>query len=471
MDPQSARLEPDWAIVTIAALVYSGDLILAVPGKKFDATGLKPLASAPMDELVHFKHLEPPKEWNIPALKALFELLGMTPGMALSITQGDDAPVAQLQQAIGETVKKVVLMQQALRDGLVFWEQDLMTDSTIATQNKTLESAKTFFESLQAYSTPGKLKNFPYTAQEVESYGTAIKALDTIAAIQQFVSDMGNQAAWLSNAKSLLPENHNPKVDNWIDRMTVLREDILTDILAQDFGKGKMNATAFHPKLSGLKKEYTTLYMDLHTKARLGINDDKRKAKLMTDPRLQTLQKLVGIEFMNKQQLHDFHNQLAPLKSCFSLTEKDLEKSPVCPHCNFRPSVEPPKGVGSLVLDKLDDDLDTLVSNWTQTLLDNLEDPTTRSHLDLLKLDEKQRVETFLNTRQLPDSLDNNFIHTIKQALSGLDRVGISMTDLQTILQKTGGPSTPDEMKKRFGDFVDTLTKGKDPAKVRIVLE
>ena len=153
------------------------------------------------------------------------------------------------------------------------------------------------------------------------------------------------------------------------------------------------------------------------------------------------------------------------------MTEQDLEKSPICPHCNFRPSVEQPKGAGKLVLDKLDDDLDTILSNWTQTLLDNLEDPITRSNLDLLKTDEKKSVDAFLSTRHLPDPLDNDFIQAVKQALSGLAKVRLSMTDLQTILQKTGGPSTPDEMKKRFGDFVDTLTKGKDPAKVRIVLE
>lgn len=257
--------------------------------------------------------------------------------------------------------------------------------------------------------------------------------------MQQFVSEMGNQAPWLSNARSVLPENHDPKVDNWIDRMTVLRKDILNDIQAQDFGKGKINTFAFHQKLSGLRKEYICIYMDLHTKARLGINDDKRKSKLMTDPRIQTLQKMAGIELMPRQQLNDFHNRLAPLKSCFSLTEQDLEKSPVCPHCNFRPSVEQPKGAGSLVLDKLDDDLDTILSNWAQTLLDYLEGPITRDNLDLLKIDERNSVDAFLSTRSLPDPLDNDFIHAVKQALSGLDRVNLSMTDLQTILQKTGG--------------------------------
>jgi hypothetical protein len=34
-----------------------------------------------------------------------------------------------------------------------------------------------------------------------------------------------------------------------------------------------------------------------------------------------------------------------------------------------------------------------------------------------------------------------------------------------------GSPATPAEMKKRFEEYVDQLTKGKEPGKVRIVLE
>ena len=471
MDQQSARLEPDWAVVTIAALVYSGDLILAIPGKKFDATTLKLLAATPMDDLIHFKHLEQPKEWNIPALKALFELLDMTPGMAQLVTQGDAAPVAQLQDAVSKTVKRIVLTQQTLREGLVFWEQDLTTDSTKSSQNKALESTKQFFESLQAYSTPGKLKNFQYNTQEVTSFKSSIKILATITAMQQFISDLGAQTAWLSTAKSVLPEGHDQKLDDWIDRVDVLRGDILNDLQSQDFSKGKINTSTFSQKLSALKKEFINTYMDLHTKARLGVNDDKRKAKLMNDSRIHTLQKLAGIELMPRQQLNDFHNKLAPLKSCFSMTENDLEKSPVCPHCNFRPSVEQPKGAGSQILDTLDDTLDDIIINWNQTLLDNLEDPITQGNLDLLKTDEKKAVDQFISSKQLPEPLNNDFIHSVKQALAGLKKVSIKLTDLQAALQKTGGPSTPDEMKKRFAEFVDTQTKGHDPGKVRIVLE
>jgi Family of unknown function (DUF6079) len=73
--PDRFRLEPEWLAVLLAALVHSGDLVLALPGRKFDAANVGQLAATPLDELVEFKHIERPKDWNIPALKALFELL------------------------------------------------------------------------------------------------------------------------------------------------------------------------------------------------------------------------------------------------------------------------------------------------------------------------------------------------------------------------------------------------------------
>ncbi len=44
------------------------------------------------------------------------------------------------------------------------------------------------------------------------------------------------------------------------------------------------------------------------------MNDDKCKASLLNDQRLQTLLKLAGIDLMPRQQLSDFQNRLAGLK-------------------------------------------------------------------------------------------------------------------------------------------------------------
>ena len=165
--PQTLRLEPEWTVVVLAALVYAGELVLAIPGKKFDATGLLLLAGTGVDELAQFKHIERPKDWNLPALKALFELVGLTPGMGQLVTQGKEEPVQQLQVAVTGAVERLVLAQQSLQTGLFFWGRSLLAEDEAQKLRAKLAGTKNFLESLQAYDSPGKLKNFRYDTQEV----------------------------------------------------------------------------------------------------------------------------------------------------------------------------------------------------------------------------------------------------------------------------------------------------------------
>jgi len=466
MDKDRQRLEPEWVAVVLAVLVYSGDLVLAIPGKKFDATGLPQLAGTGVDELTQFKHIERPKDWNLPALKALFELLGLTPGMAQLVTQGKEEPVQQLQKAISESVEKLVVLQQSLQSGLLFWGRNLLAEEEAQKLRTRLDETKSFLESLQAYSSPGKLKNFRYNAQEVTAHRDGINSLVEIESLQELVADLGSTASFLSTAEAVLPAEHE-----WVGKMKKARDEVLAQLADPD----KRGAATFRQqtqrKLADLKKAYVQTYLGMHTKARLGVNEDKRKTGLMGDERLKVLQKLSTIELMPRQHLSDFQNRLAGLKSCFALTEQELDASPVCPHCNYKPGAEPPTAPAGTVLDGLDDELDKLVANWTQTLLTNLEDPTTKGNLDLLKPEPKKLVNGFIKKRELPDDLGQDFIHALSEVLSGLQKVPVKTADLRAALLSGGSPATPAEMKKRFEEYLDELTKGKEPGKVRIVLE
>lgn len=466
MNPGSARLEPEWVVVILAALVYSGDIVLSIPGRKFDATGLQQLAATSLDELIRFKHLEQPKEWNLPALKALFELLGMSPGMAQLATQGKEEPIQNLQQEVNRTLKRIVMAQQILREGLHFWNYNMLSSSDMAAQTASMDAAKNFFESLQAYSTTGILKNFRYSAPEVLEQTNALKTLNDLDALRDFIVANGQTASWLSSAEAALPADHE-----WTDRMKAIRSDIMDSLQKSDLSDLASQSQAVGSKLQKLKKDYITVYIGLHTKARLGINDDKRKAALLNDARIQMLQKLANIDLMPRQQLQDFQNRLAGLRSCFELTEQNLEANPVCPHCSFRPSVETSSVNGYLLLDQLDGQLDEMVTSWTATILSNLEDPITQENISLLKEDDRKRIQDFIKSKELPQPLDNDFIQALSEVLSGLVKVAVKTADLQKALQTGSGPATPAELKKRFDDYLDNITRGKDQAKVRIVVE
>lgn len=466
MHPTGARLEPEWVAVILAALVYSGDLVLAIAGKKFDATGLQALAATELEELTNFKHLEQPKDWNIPAIQALFELLGLPPGNAQLVAQGEDEPVKTLQQAVENIVQRLVRAQQTLRDGLPFWGQDLLALPLLAEHTSGLDEAKNFFESLQVFSSPGKLKNFRYNASDVLAHEKTVKVLDTLDALREFAKTHSPTAAWYAPAEAALPAGHD-----WAERMKAVRQEVLDALKQADLAELSAQSRRTEAKLKALKKEYINAYIGLHTKARLGVQDDKRKASLLNDPRLQILQKLAGIDLMPRQQLTDYQNRLAGLKSCFALTEQELEASPTCPHCRFQPSRENETANAGALLNMLDEELDRMLENWTKNLLDNLADPITQDKLKLLSADKQACLNAFNQSKALPEPVDNNFVQALREVFSGLVRVVLKEADLWQALHLAEGSVAPAELKKRFEDYIDALAKGQNPDKVRIVME
>ena len=464
--PPTYRLEPEWVVVLLASLVYSGDLVLAIPGKKLDATDVSVLAATPVDELANFKHVERPKEWNIPALSAVFELLGLTPGMAQLVTQGENESVKALLKAVAFYVNRLVTAQQAIREGLHFWGKNLLDERADLNLSANLDAVKVFFESLQAYSSPGRLKNFRYDRHEVEAQQAGMNALREVESLGELVAAHGGTASFLSSAEAVLPPDHK-----WIARMKEARATMLAQILDPATRSTTEFRREMQRTLADLKKQYVRVYLDLHTRARLGVNDDARKSRLLNDERLKKIGALATIDLMPRRQLTDFQDRLAGVRSCFGLTEQDLVAAPECPHCGFRPATESIPARAGDVLSNLDDELDTILCGWTQTLLTNLGDPIISQQLALLDSAEGRLVSAFIESRTLPEDLDHSFVHGVHTLLSGLAKLVIVTADLRVALLDGGSPATIDEMRRRFGNYLDDRAKGKDPDKVRIVLE
>jgi len=464
--PEKFRLEPEWAVVLLASLVYSGDVVMTIPGTKFDATGLNTLATTSIDDLVKFKHIERPKDWNIPALKALFELMNLAPGLAVEVTQGNTAPVTQLHKTILELVEHLVLARQQLLNGIPFWGQNLFTEQEIQSMSETLDKAKMFVESLQAYNSPGKLKNLKHDADEIKAHRAVFDRLKEIQDLEAFTLEIGQYTQYLSMAEGYLPDD-----DPWAKKSRSLREQLLKDIRKPD----KRTSTRFKKttveKLNALKSEYAAAYMTLHKKARLNHSQDQSKSEIAKDYRVAQMQKLTAIDLLNRQQLIELQDRLGRLKTCFGLTERELDADPKCPHCNFWPSMEPTGISADATLQALRDDLNKMQKAWTQSLLSNLGDPVVQGNFNLLKPKQRKLIEGFMEEKELPDEIANDFLQALQEALSGLSKVPVRVEDIRAALFPDGGPATPTELKDRFEHFVAGLLKGKDAGKTRIVLE
>ncbi len=463
-DDGKMRLEPDWVMLTIACLVFSGEVVLAVTGDKIDSSKLNQLTDRALDDLTGFKHIERPKELNVTVLRELFELLKLPPGHAQLVSQGNEAPVVELQSTLTTLVNDLLMTQTQLASGLSLWTQNLLTEAEIKDSRSRLESLKTFAEKLSPYNTLGKLKNLRLTQEDIDTQKPNLASLDQLKSLLKLISDLSPLASYLAQAEMALPEG-NP----WVLQARNIRSKVVSDLTTH---RNYSQAHLVRQTLEKLKRDYLSAYIALHTKARLGVAEDRNKAGLIRDPRLAALTRLATIDLMPSGQLTQFQDKLGGLRSCYQLSEAQLNGSPICPDCQFKP-VNESLGFASAAnqLSDLDQRLDTLLTAWTQTLLDNLDDPIIQANLELLKSADRKLIDAFIARKSLPEPLSSDFITAVQEALSGLTKEVVKLTEVQIALLSGGSPATPEELKSRFDKFIDERTRGKEKNKLRFVVE
>lgn len=440
-------------MAVLGSLVYSGDIVLAITGDKIDSGKISLLLERALDEVKQFKHVEAPKEINVAVLRSLFELLGLPSGLAQMATQGKEEPVKELLDAVAKQVQRVLTVGTDLQNRLSFWGQSLLREEELRDWRTRLEALKGFLEGLSPYNTVGKLKNLRITQDDIDTQRKNLEVLASVEKLRDLVAELGTTAAYLSQAEMVLATNHA-----WVQQAQAARKDIL-DNLADD--RSALHASEYRQRLATLKKEYITAYVTQHSKARLGVVEDKTKTALRRDPRITILRALAGISLMPTGQLTAFEDKLDKLKSCASLVESELAASPVCPHCSFRPANEQGDLLpAATVLKTLDDELDRLLQGWQQTLLDNLDDPIIQANFELLKAAQRDLIKGFLASKALPDPVTPQFVATVQEALSGLEKIVVTSDDIKKALLTGGSPATPEDLRKRFEWFMNERCKG-----------
>jgi uncharacterized protein YaaR (DUF327 family) len=445
-------------------MVYSGETILSIPGKDFSATDLAELSTRSARDLTDFKHLKQPKDWNVPAIKALFELLDLAPGLAVKVTQNDNAAVVQLGTELNKWVEKLVLMKQEFGGGIPFWGTKLLKDDEVTEAAAKIDGAKQFLESLHAFNTPAKLKNFKYTQEEIEAHRPALERAKDIESLKAFADSISDYTSYLSNAQSVLEEGHS-----WCAQSKALKTDVCESVLRPENRSSADFRTKVLQKLKALKKEYIDIYLEAYRHSRLDLHLDKRKQAMLNDLKFIQLKTLASIPTMNVTQLTDIQDEFGKLRTGANITREDLEANPVAGE--FYPAMESPEGVSAEQrLNNLQQRIENTHSAWTNALLNEFEDPVTQDNLKLIDAKDRKQLEAFIAEKELPEDLGRDFVQAVQQALSGLSRVVVSPKSIQDALFPSGAATTIDDFKERFATYLDGLVKGQDRTKVRLVL-
>jgi hypothetical protein len=459
------RLEPEWLLVVLVALVASGDIVLVLPGnQRIDAGSLSETSRRSLRDLLAFRHIERPRDLPLAALLALFQLLGLVEGLVRDPNQRDEG-VRQLQQAVEQELEHTLQTQRLVGQGLVLWNSAVLEGTWLDEVQRTLAKYKEFLETLRPYNTVGKLKNVRVTAEEIEAQQAVRQLQSELHAFAALLQDLQPLTAYLTTAQEVLPVGHAFR--SRVQSVQAEQLALLRDPQRRAESGLRMR---LQQELNTLKQEYTDLYLALHQAIRLNTTQDDRKKQLLQHPHLTHLRTLAHITLLPRTQLDTWQADLGRLTPCFGLSSDELRDSPVCPRCSFRPIEEGRKEQVGDALTRLEDELQQMYTEWLTVLRTNLHDPVASEGLDLWdNAAIRGSIRDFRDGGDLPEPLSSDWAAAVNTILGGLERLTVDAHALLATLGST--PMTRDDFEQRVRQFLDQQMQGRDVRKVRIVVE
>jgi hypothetical protein len=312
------------------------------------------------------------------------------------------------------------------------------------------------------FNTVAKLNNFSHTMSEIEGLATDLAAVRTVLEYEAFKGECAANVSYLRSIEPLpISDSLKSKIESAKSDFRQIR-DTITD------GKfGDTAAMETNELLTAAKDAYIGVYFEEHKKRRLNVKDGKQKGELISSPKLSNLKRLAGIEILPETKLTAIENDLAALKICYELTSELLKSSHFCPKCGFQLGGSDPLVKGAV--ERIDDRLDALTAEWTNTLFNSISDPLIEGGKTYLSSEQQSIIANFLEAQSLPDKVDVYFVNAISALLKGFDAVTVSGEEL---IDKLGslGPCDEDTFVAKVKEIIDGKAKGKDKSKLRIVI-
>ena len=456
------RLEKGFVGLLLAALIASGDIVLALRGKKYDASNVKDLISEQVAAIADFDSLDRPKDWNPAFLTALVKLFSLPEGNAALIQAGKESVVQDIQDKNEKIIKTLAEEEYIYKDGLSFWGEQLPFDFFgIPEGSSFFTQLKNNFEKLKIYNSTGKLKNPNISVKALDDMTKDFELKTKIVQFAKELESISNQKSWFDSAKMNMTDS-----SDWVGEFSQFVADAKQLVRKFDSSKLAEIKTGF----SDLKNKYIRHYSKLHSKARLAGGEKEHFNNLLRSEEILTLTKMQNLSILSKTTFAGFQEELLKLKPCSSLTEAELTQTPLCPHCSYNPRYDGEYDA-ALKLEQIEKKLEKLLAGWIKTVADYLDDPMNQETIKLMSTDKQRVIREFLTSQELPTPLTDHFVAILNEALSGLVKKEISKNTISKKLLEEGRPVTIKELREKFEQFIAELVVGEDPEKIRIILE
>ena len=206
-------------------------------------------------------------------------------------------------------------------------------------------------------------------------------------------------------------------------------------------------------------------YLELYLKHRISDAENTQKHALLDSEQKSVCDMLKEADFLSTGQYSQWLTKINKLQLADNKVNKNLILT--APYQDFNPIDF--EGTEAITIDQLKIDLNELLSQWTETLKDILDDPIAKKNLALLDASESKLLGEF-KSGKIKIAKDNAL--RIRKAImnlhEGLEKVELSLDGMKATFNK---PLTPDDAIDAFRSYIDQVAKGKERDKIRIILK
>ena len=450
------RMEPEFLVVLIGALVSSGDIEVSIDGKTYNALNLNELISLPINRLKQFNYIKKPSGLPIAELNAIFDLFDVR------VPNFEDAMLSKAivttTERANESINETLRVIQLVKKGFPTWDGPLLSTTEIQENTQMLEQFKDFCEGLKRFNTPAKMRNLKYDLETIEAQQKAIDVLKELSDLDKKIKEIEQQVSYLRIAHANIGMQ-----SEWGQKLDEVLEELFYAL------KQHKDSAQYLMQLTELKEDYIKIYIQAHDRSRLNANEEILKNKLLGSPEFKALKELsTHISILPNEQFVTWQRSIESLKACYHVSESNLQHSPICNHCKFRIAEAAENEKDKLKY--LQNELDTIFENWKETLLSNLNDETVKENINLLQPKQRELVESFINTQEFLLPIDIRLTHAINDLLKGIEKVEITFSELEDMMAN-GNPLTVEEFRKRFEELISNSVGNGSSNRVRIMLK
>lgn len=450
-------MEPELLAVILGALIQDGQIVVTVNGKQYEAMNFNEFRQLPIQDITYFDHIKKPTGLPVREVQALLDLFE-----SIKIDFSDQDKVDQIIRLIVSGAKKAtnrtVEMIANIKNKFQAWDGPLFSPEEIEERVVKLSRLNDFLQGLQVYNTRAKMMNLKFDMERIKQERENLELLETLENLQKKISEFTKVADYLVKAKFVTSPN-----EDWMDDVELSLHNLSLAL------KNNEDCTDEIEQLQRLKKEYIDFYLSLHQKMRLNATESKKKSELLQNPQCDALELLGSkIDLLPNEVFEDWKRKVESLRVCYHLTADKLEHTPECQECHYNPREEQLKEKPSLA--ELGEELDGLLTMWTDTLLTNFNDPSVKESIGLLDPEERQLIDEFIEDGTFKLPIPIKLINAINKVFKGIHQEQIDIEQLNKVFGD-GNPVTVKEARDNLDMLLRGLVGNNDQDRVRLTIK